>query len=116
MTLREDLQRCLAAVRRWLGTAEGRTLFPLFLIAMAGPFGEMLDVTLFLEMEIELLASDLGLEVVSSLIVYGYQLFFALLAAMVAVTIPFMLPLDGARPVHALASCHAGRPAKVPKR
>lgn len=116
MTLREDLDRCLATVRRWLGTTEGRTLFPLFLIAMAGPVGEMLDVAFFVEMELELLASDLGLEVVSSLLVYGYQLFFALLAAMVAVTIPFMLPLDGPPPVHALASCRAGRPAKVPKR
>jgi len=116
MDLREDVRRCYLVLRRWLGTTEGRTLFPLFLIAMAGPFGEMLDVTLFFEMEVELLASDLGLEVVSSLLLYGYQIFFALLAAMAMVAIPFMLPLDGPVPIRALASCRARRPIKVPKR
>ncbi len=116
MDPRDDIRRCFAALRRWLGTTEGRTLFPIFLIAMAGPFGEMLDVTLFFEMEVELLASDLGLEVVSSLLVYGYQIFFALLAAMAVVAIPFMLPLDGPMPVRALASCRSSRPVKVPIR
>jgi hypothetical protein len=114
MDLRDDLGRYAGILRHWLGTSEGRTLFPLFLIAMAGPLGEMLDVAFFLEMEVELLTSDLGLEVVSSLLVYGYQIFFALLAAMATVAIPFMLPLDGARPVRALASCRSRRPIKIP--
>ncbi len=116
MDLRDDLRRYAAGIRRWLGTSEGRVLFPLFLIAMAGPLGEMLDVAFFLEMEFELLASDLGLEVVTSLLLYGYQIFFALLAAMVVVAIPFMLPLDGPLPVRSLASCRGRRPIKVPIR
>ena len=116
MDPRDDIRRCFGSLRRWLGSTEGRTLFPLFLIAMAGPFGEMLDVGLFLEMELELLASDLGLEVVSSILVYGYQIFFALLAGMAMVATLFMLPLDGAMPVRALASCRSWRPIKVPKR
>ena len=116
MVLGEHVGSCVAAFRRWLGTPEGRLLFPLFLIALAGPFGEVLDLTLFAEMEVDLLASDLGLEVVSTLLLYGYQILFAMLAAIALVAIPFMLPLDGPLPVRTLASCRSRRPIKIPIR
>lgn len=116
MDPRETMRRWVTSVRRWLGLTEVRTLLPIFLIAMAGPFGEMLDVALFLDMEVEILASDLGLEAVSSILVYGSQILIAILAAIALASLPVAFPDEGPKPIRVLASCRTRRPVKVPIR
>jgi hypothetical protein len=114
MDLRDSMARWLTVVRGWLALAETRTLLPLFLIAMAGPVGEALDVAMFLTLEAEAIAFDLGLEVVSSILVYGYRLVLVVLAAMALAAFGMLIARDGAVPVYALTSCHSRRPAKIP--
>jgi hypothetical protein len=108
------LHRLGVLVSRWFGPAEARLVLPLFLIALLGPLGEMADVALFSELELELLASDLGLEAVASVLVYGYQVVLMLLG-LVAVALAMTISRDGPVLVPALASCRAGRPIKIPK-
>ena len=109
-------RRLGAALRSWLEMADGWVLLPLLLIAVAGPLGEAVDVALFSELEIELLASDLGLEVVTSVLVYGYHLLLMLLGAAAFAALAVPISGDGPIPVRALVSCRPRRSGKIPIR
>ncbi|MBM3549080.1 MAG: hypothetical protein FJX54_19235 [Alphaproteobacteria bacterium] len=106
----------MATIRGWMKLTETRTLLPIFLIAMAGPIGEALDVAMFLTLEVEVVAFDLGLEVVSSILIYGYKLMLIVLAALALARFSMVLMREGTVPVHALVSACSRRPAKIPIR
>jgi hypothetical protein len=113
MDLLAPFRRLGAIVRRCLGHTESRLVLPIFLIALLGPLGESVDVALFSELEMELLASDLGLEIVSSALVYGYHLVLVLLG-LIAVSIAMALSRDGAVSAVAPVSCRSRLPVKIP--
>jgi hypothetical protein len=108
------VRHTVAAVRHWAEMADGQILLPLALIAVAGPLGEIADVALFSELELEFLASDLGLEVVTSAFIYGYHLLLMLLGAMAVAVVHALIVGDGRVPVPALVSCRLRPLGKVP--
>ncbi|MBM3532735.1 MAG: hypothetical protein FJX60_06845 [Alphaproteobacteria bacterium] len=99
-----------------MSQAEAWPLLPIFLIALAGPVGEALDVAMFLTIEAEVIVFDLGLEVVSSILIYGYRLILVMIAAMALAGLGMLIVREGAVPARALVSVRSRRPAKIPIR
>jgi len=114
MESRETLQKAWATLRGWLKLTEVRTLLPIFLIAMAGPLGEAIDVGMFLTLEAEIIAFDLGLEVVSSILIFGYRLVLVILAAMALASLGTIFAREEWICVPALVSCGSRRIEKIP--
>jgi hypothetical protein len=110
------IRRLIDRGLRWAEAAQLRVLAPLFLVAVIGPLGEVIDAALVMELEAELFATDLGIEIVASILAYGYHLVLFLLGTIALAALPQLFPAEGPVPVRALASCRPRRLAKIPIR
>ena len=73
------LPKLSATLRRWAGKPVARFVLPLVVIALIGPLGELIDLAMISEMEVELLAGDFGLEIATTLVLGFYRLLLILL-------------------------------------
>lgn len=109
--------RVIAGIlRRWASLPTAQALLPLLLVCMIGPLGEIIDVALVSELEVELLASDLGGEMVATLFLSGYQILVLLLAGAWLVRGLSIIRSDGPLPLRLLVSCQPRPLAKIPIR
>jgi hypothetical protein len=113
MTARGSLAR-FAPARIWARLdPASRVVVGLGLLALIGPFGEIMDVAVFAEIEADFIAFDFGLEALVTLLLPIYYLALLLLLMAAARRIA---EFSCARPLPVLriASRHPGPPEHVP--
>ena len=108
------LQELAENLRRWGKLPTLRAVLPLFLVCLLGPLGEIADVALVSEFEVELLASDLGAEMVVTIFLSGYQLLMLLMAAALLLRGVGTISGEGPLPLRVLVSCQPRPLAKIP--
>ncbi len=108
------LQQLAGTLRRWGKLPTLRAVLPLLLVCMLGPLGEIADVALLSELEVELLASDLGAEMVATLFLSGYQLLMLLMAGAWLLRGLGTVSGEGPLPLRVLVSCQPRPLAKIP--
>jgi len=107
-------QRLTATLRRWSGAPVARLVLPLFVIALIGPLGELIDLAIVSEMEVELLASDLGLEIATTLFLSFYHLLMMLLISGLVLRGIAVLMREGPMPALLPVSLRPSPLGKVP--
>jgi len=108
------LPKFAATLRRWAGKPVARFVLPLFVIALIGPLGELIDLAIVSEMEVELLASDLGLEIATTLTLGAYRLLLMLLVGGLAIRGIALLMREAPLPALLPISLRPSPAGKVP--
>lgn len=108
------LPRLATTLRRWSGAPVARLVLPLLVIALIGPLGELIDLAIVSEMEAELLASDLGLEIATTLFLSFYHLLMMLLVSGLAIRGIAMLMREAPMPALLPVSLRPSPLGKVP--
>ena len=108
------LRQIAGVFLRWASLPTPRALLPLLLVCMLGPLGEFADAALLSELEVGLLASDLGAEIVATLFLSGYQLLMLLTAGAWLLRGLGAVSGEGPLPLRVLVSCQPRPLAKIP--